>query len=99
MLERTPLRNSPLFATQLSDRPGGTAVHGRHPLTVYAPVSGELLCHRCEQLQALIISSVKNSRPRCVSVCVSAAVCVTPWSQCPVSKGVRSTGDGGVWFL
>lgn len=33
--ERTPERNSPLFGSQLSDRPSGLAVHGRHPHTVH----------------------------------------------------------------
>lgn len=32
--ERTPERNSPLFDSQLSDRPSGLAVHGHHPHTV-----------------------------------------------------------------
>ena len=37
--ERTPERNSPLFDSQLSDRPSGLAVHGRHPHTVRKWVS------------------------------------------------------------
>lgn len=37
--ERTPKRNSPLFDSQLSDRPSGLAVHGCHPHTVRKWVS------------------------------------------------------------
>lgn len=37
--ERTPERNSPLVDSQLSDRPSGLAVHGRHPNTVSKWVS------------------------------------------------------------
>lgn len=33
--ERTPERNSPLFDSQLSDRPSGLAVQGCHPHTVH----------------------------------------------------------------
>lgn len=36
---RTPERNSPLFDSQLSDRPSGLAVQGRHPHTARKWVS------------------------------------------------------------
>lgn len=40
--ERTPKRNSPLFGSQLSDRPRGIAVCGRHPPAAHARVGFKL---------------------------------------------------------
>lgn len=49
--ERTPERNSPLFDSQLSDRPSGLAVHGRHPHTPRKWVSNTGLTPRGGQLE------------------------------------------------
>lgn len=62
---RTAERNSPLFDSQLSDRPSGPAVHGCHPRTVgFRQTLGTKRWRKIERGCVVSIAELLLVRPR-----------------------------------